>query len=58
MVKNVRKCTKGEKLKIYTNRGELENDEIADSLLLPLEMYFNEESITNVMSLKQVVMSL
>ena len=54
LVKNVRECSRGQKLKIYTNGGELKYDKVVDFIYLPMEVHYNEGSIANVLSLKDI----
>ena len=54
MLTNVRNCDENEKLRVVTNGGELSYDQIGDLKLLPIQAYYNENSIANIVSLKQV----
>ena len=50
----MRTCEEGERLQIVTNGGELSYNQIGAMKLLPIQAYYNEKLIANVISLKQV----
>ncbi len=54
LVDNLRGCYDDEKLTVYTNGGKLTFGEIGNFKYLPLQAYYNPESIANVLSLKAV----
>ena len=54
LVKNIRKCGPDNSLEIRTNGGSIVYDNIGDLMLLPLKIFFNENSIANILSLKHV----
>ena len=54
LVENLRKCNKDKTLKTYTNGGDLTYEEMRVFKFLPLDVHFNQCSIANVQSLKQV----
>ena len=54
MVNNLQRCSDEDYLKIYTNGGALEYNQMGDFVHLPLKIYYNPLSIANVLSLKAV----
>ena len=54
MINNVKLCTEEKPLKIYTNGGVLEYDQVGDFTYLTIKTYYNPQSIANVLSLKTV----
>ena len=54
MVNNLRLCSDEDCLKIYTNGGALEYNQMGDFAHIPLKIYYNPQSIANVLSLKAV----
>ena len=54
MVTNLQKCSEEDYLKIYTNGGVLEYNQMGDFVHLPLKIYYNPLSIANILSLKAV----
>ena len=54
MINNVELCTEEDSLKIYTNGGVLEYNQVGDNRYFPIRTYFNPQSIANVLSLKTV----
>ena len=54
MINNVELCTEEDSLKIYTNGGELEYNQIGNFNYLPIGTYYNPRSIANMLSLKTV----
>ena len=54
LVNNIRGCYEDKELTVHTNGGKLSFAEIGDFKYLPLRVYYNSESIANVLSLKAV----
>ncbi len=54
LVNELRKCYEDEKLTIHTNGGRLTFHEIGSFKYLPLQVYYNPDSIANVLLLKAV----
>ena len=54
LMESVRSCTDDETLRIYTNGGSLEFNEIGNLKHFPMKGYYNPKSIANVLSLKAV----
>ena len=54
MQSNVRNCNENKRLRIVTNGGKLSYNQIGDLKLLPIQVYYNEKLIANVITLKQV----
>jgi len=51
---DIRACTEEELLKVLTNGGQVNYNEIGDSKLFPLKVHFNKDSIANIFSLAHV----
>ena len=54
LVANIKTGSADEELRILANGGSLKYKEVADCKLLPLKALFNEDSLVNVLSFKQV----
>ena len=54
MVNNLQRCSDEDYLKIYTNGGALEYNQTRDFAHLSLKIYYNPQSIANLLSLKEV----
>ena len=55
LVSSITKCTPQEELEMYTNGGSLVYRHMGQFNFLPLSVYFNDQSIANILSLKQVI---
>ena len=54
LVSNIRPCSEDDILTMVSNGGVTTYDEIADLNILPIRVHFDENSIANVLSLKDV----
>ena len=54
LVSNLRKCNEGDGIEIITNGGFATYDHVADAILLPVSVFFNAESIANVLSFDKI----
>ena len=54
MLENIVECSPDESLRIMTNGGSLVYDKIGDCNLFPIKMYYNPQSIANVLSLGSI----
>ena len=50
----IRDCTKDEFLTVYTNGGQKSFRQVATLKLHPLDIYYNKNSMVNILSLKDV----
>ena len=55
MVKDVMKCKKGDELLLNTNGGQRLFDEKGVGVVIPVPMYYNENSIGTIYSVKDVL---
>ena len=54
MVTNIRLCVEEELMTVYTNRGQVTYDNVGTFSLFPFEVYFAEDSMANILLLKDV----
>ena len=54
MVNDLKPCAEEDALKIYTNGGALDYNQVGKFTYLPIKTYYNPKSIANVLSLKAV----
>ena len=54
LVSDLRRCKEGDGLEIITNGGFATYDHVAESTLLPVTVYFNAESIANILSYDKI----
>jgi len=55
MVEDIRSCGSDKELVIYMNGGSKTFDKVSPLKLFHLDIYFNTESMANILSLKDVV---
>ena len=53
-VTNVRPCNKTELMTVYTNGGQVQYNRVGTFSLLPFQVYFDEYSMVNILSLKDL----
>ena len=53
-VSNIQQCEKGNEMRIITNGGHMDVTKEAELLLFPMKVHFNEKSIANVLSFKNL----
>ena len=54
LVTNIRECSQAEKLTAYTNGGAQHYVKVADLIVFPIRVHFNENSMANILSFKTV----
>ena len=54
LVTNVRPCDENELMTVYTNRGQVNYNHVGTLALLPFDVYFDEQSMANILLLKDV----
>ena len=54
LITNVRPCDSDELMTVYTNRGQIEYNQVGTLAILPFNVYFHEGSMANIQSLKDV----
>ena len=54
LLENIRPCNEDELLKVLTNDGHADYDEIGESVLFPLMLHYNRNSIVNMFLLAHI----
>ena len=54
LFKNIRECRSEERLTTYTNGGAQHYTQVADLLMLPLDIHFKQNSMANILSFRSV----
>ena len=54
LITDVRPCDESELMTVFTNGGQVEYDKVGIFSLLPFQVYFDERSMANILSLKDV----
>ena len=54
LVTNIRPCDENELMTVYTNGGQVDYNHVSTLVLLPFDVYFDEQSMANILSLKDV----
>ena len=54
LVENITACKDTEVTRVYTNGGHVDYTHKANLQILPFEVFFNESSMANILSLKDV----